>query len=306
MAAGVETAANTPGSSDAQDARYRAVSDRVLARLRDAYGNGPQGWWVLPALKEDLAAALKGVDGYTGAVAFAGLTLVPLNWALDEMEAGGSRTGSAIGADADSGEIVSQGESTLGVVRRGSVWFAVKRQASSKRKNDMRYDFGLLALKVRSGDTWTDVLRQRPTTSVEPDSVGPILRRGGLEGLPRGDKESVRTGIAAITGAYRTRQGKFVRRGVKWTWTATACGVRLSFPVKAGDRYEYSTFFRGSPALSGKTLADDAQKVTFSAAPLRVSRSGGYVSGVDPRLTRAKAILSVRADGTFTIQTCRA
>jgi hypothetical protein len=80
----------------------------------------------------------------------------------------------------------------------------------------------------------------------------------------------------------------------------------LSFPVKRGDRYEYSTFFRGSPSLSGKVLADDAQKVTFSTAPLRVSRQGGYVSGLDPRLTRAKAILAVRADGTFTIETCRA
>jgi hypothetical protein len=191
-------------------------------------------------------------------------------------------------------------------VRRGSVWFAVKRQASSKRRKDMRYDFGLLALKVRDGGSWADVLRDRPNTSTAEDSAGPILRAGGAVGLPRGEKEAVRPGTATITGGYRTTGRKYLRRGVKWTWTATACGVRLSFPVKAGDRYEYSTFFRGSPALSGKVLADDAQKVTFSGAPLRVSRSGGYVSGLDARLTRAKAVLAVRADGTFTIETCRA
>jgi hypothetical protein len=305
IAAGVETAANIPGSTAAQDARFRAVTDRVLARLRDAYGNGPMGWWVLPSLKEDLAAALKGVDGYTGAVAFAGLTLVPLNWALDQMEAGGARSASTIGADADSSVVVSQGESTLGVVRRGDVWFAVKRQASSKRRNDMRYDFGLLSLKVREGEGWTDVLRNRPVTSTEEDSVGPILRSGGAEGLPRGDKETVGPGTATITGGYRTTGRKYLRRGVRWRWTATACGVRLSFPVKAGDRYEYSTFFRGTPSLRGAVLADDAQKVTFSTAPLRVSQSGGFISGLDPRLTRAKAILQVRSAGTFTIETCR-
>ena len=306
IAAGVEAAANTPGSSAAQDARYRAVTDRVLARLRDAYGNGPQGWWVLPAMRENLAQALKGVDGYTGAVAFAGLTLVPLNWALDEMEAAPARAASTIGADANSAVVVSQGESTLGVVRQGDVWFAVKRQASSKRRKDMRYDFGLLSLKFRGDDNWTDVLRNRPTTSTDEDSAGPILRTGGAEGLPRGEKESVRTGTATITGGYRTRDRRFLRRGVKWTWTGTACGVRLSFGVKAGDRYEYSTFFKSNPALSGKVLADGAQKVTFSTAPLRVSRQGGYVSGLDPSLIRAKAILQVRADGTFTIETCHA
>jgi hypothetical protein len=306
VAAGVEAAANTPGSSTAQDARYRAVTDRALARLRDVYGNGPQGLWVLPALKEDLARAVKGVDGYTGAVAFAGLTLVPLNWALDEMEAGRSRSASTVGADADSSVVVSQGESTLGVVRTGDIWFAVKRQASSKRRKDMRYDFGLLALKAKDGDRWTDVLRLRPTTSTAEDSVGPILRTGGAEGLPRGERESVRTGSASITGGYRTTGRKYLRRGVRWTWTATSCGVRLSFGVKAGDRYEYSTFFRGTPALKGKVLADDAQKVTFSTAPLRISRTGGYISGLDPSLTRAKAILQVRAAGTFTIETCRA
>jgi hypothetical protein len=76
--------------------------------------------------------------------------------------------------------------------------------------------------------------------------------------------------------------------------------------VRAGDRYEYSTFFRSSPTLRGRVLSDGAQKVTFSGAPLRVSRQGGFISGLDPRLTRAKAIIQVRSGGTFTIETCRA
>jgi len=309
MAMATEAAANLPGASAAQAARYRAVTDRVLARLRDAYGNGPQGLWVLPALRADLRAALKGIDRYSGAVAFAGLTLVTLNWALDEMDRAASREPSTIGADADSAQAFSKGESQTGVVRKGDVWFAVKRQASSKRRNDMRYDFGLVALKRRAGEGWTDVLRLRPQTSSRPDSVGPILRRGGVAGLPRGERLTVRSGTVTVTGGYRSAMRRYLRRGVRWTWRATGCGVKLSFPVRAGERYEYSTFFVDDgtrPRASGAVVADETQRVSFSQAPLRTSMRGGYVSGLDPRLVRAKSILQARRTGTMSIETCGA
>ena len=308
MAVATETAANLPGVSASQAARYRAVTDRVLTRLRDAYGNGPQGMWILPALRANLAAALKGIDGYSGAVAFTGLTLVSLNWALDEMDRTASREPSTIGADADSAEAFSTGESRTGVVRKGDVWFAVKRQASSKRRNDLRYDFGLLTLKRRAGDgTWTDVLRLRPQTSVGLDSVGPILRQGGMEGLPRGARLTTRSGTVTVAGGYRSGMRRFLRRGVRWTWAATGCGVKLSFPVRAGDRYEYSTFFVDDgtpPSTRGAVVADEAQRVTFSQAPVRTSLSGGYVSGLDPKLVRAKSIIQARRTGSMTIETC--
>ncbi|MGI8594411.1 MAG: hypothetical protein ACR2ML_08645 [Solirubrobacteraceae bacterium] len=308
MATATEAAANLPGVSATQAARYRAVTDRVLGRLRDAYGNGPQGLWVLPALRTDLAASLKGIDGYSGAAAFTGLTLVSLNWALDEMERAVSRESSTIGADGDSAEAFSKGESRTGVVRRGKVWFAVKRQSSSKRRGDLRYDFGLVALKHRAADgAWTDVLRLRPQTSVGSDSVGPILRRGGMEGLPRGGRLTVQSGTVTVAGGYRSGMRRFLRRGVRWTWRATGCGVRLSFPVRAGDRYEYSTFFVDDgtpPRARGAVVADEAQRVTFSREPLRTSLNGGYVSGLDPRLVRAKSIIQARRTGSMTIETC--
>ncbi|CAN5543321.1 hypothetical protein BH20ACT18_BH20ACT18_09700 [soil metagenome] len=308
IAMATEAAANLPGVSAGQAARYRAVTDRVLARLRDAYGNGPQGLWVLPALRTNLASALKGIDGYSGAVAFTGLTLVTLNWALDEMDRAASREPSTIGADADSAEAFSTGESRTGVVRKGDVWFAVKRQASSKRRNDLRYDFGLLTLKRRAGDgTWTDVLRLRPQSSVGPDSVGPILRQGGMEGLPRGARLTTRPGTVTVAGGYRSGMRRFLRRGVRWTWSATGCGVKLSFPVRARDRYEYSTFFVDDgtpPSTRGAVVADEAQRVTFSQAPVRTSLSGGYVSGLDPKLVRAKSIIQARRTGSMTIETC--
>jgi hypothetical protein len=251
---------------------------------------------------------VKGVDGYSGAVAFTGLTLVALEWALDEMDTqGGDRKVGTIGADRNSAAVASQGESQLGIVRRGDVWFAVKRQASSKRKNDMRYDFGLVALKRKSGDAWTDVLRLRPVTSQRPDTVGPILRSGGTEGLPRGERLRARGATVTVSGGYRTRQRQWLRRGVRWTWKATSCGAQLSFRARAGDRYEYSTFFvddGSTPKLSGKLLSDERQRVSFSRAPLRVATGGGYVSGLDPKLLRSRAILSGGSGGVVRITTC--
>ena len=308
LAAATEAAANSPGARAGQIARYHAVTDRVLGRLRDAYGNGPLGWWVTPALKANLRAALRDIDGYAGAVAFTGLTLVPLNWALDEMDRRSERPVSTIGADADSAEAVSKGESRLGVVRRGDVWFAVKRQASSKRKNDLRYDFGLVALKTLRDGVWSDVLRLRPQTSARPDSVGPVLLSGGGRGLPRGARLTTGRGEVTVAGGYRSVQRRWLRRGVRWTWQATRCGARLSFPVRSGDRYDYSTFFvddASPPRLRGSVLADEAQKVSFSGAVVRVSLQKGYVSGLDPRLLRARAILAAPRDGVMRIQTCR-
>jgi hypothetical protein len=308
LALGTEAAADTRGVRASQVPRYHAVTDRALARLRDAYGNGALGWWVTPSLKANLTAALKGVDGYAGAVAFTGLTLVALDWALDEMDTQqGSRPVGSIGADSNSAAVASQGESQLGVVRRGDVWFAVKRQASSKRKNDMRYDFGLVALKRRTGGGWTDVLRLRPVTSQRPDSVGPILRTAGDAGLPKGERLRARGATVTVTGGYRSRQRRWLRRGVRWTWKARSCGAQLSFPVQAGDRYEYSTFFvddGSGPKLSGKVLSDERQRVSFSRAPVRVATGGGYVSGLDPKLLRARAVLQAGGSGVIRITTC--
>jgi len=51
-------------------------------------------------------------------------------------------------------------------------------------------------------------------------------------------------------------------------------------------------------------VADEAQRVTFSQAPVRTSLSGGYVSGLDPKLVRAKSIIQARRTGSMAIETC--
>ena len=116
-----------------------------------------------------------------------------------------------------------------------------------------------------------------------------------------------RSGVIRVGGGYRTRERRWLRRGVDWKWRATGCGAQLSFPARRGDRYEYSTFFvdDGSlPTLRGAVLSDERQRVTFSPAPVRVSRARGYVSGLDPRLVRARTVLRARRSGTMRITTC--
>ncbi|MEJ7715273.1 MAG: hypothetical protein WKF40_06035 [Thermoleophilaceae bacterium] len=79
-----------PGSGAEEDARWQALSDRMIGRLRDAYGVGPNRLYVLPALRDYRGGFFRGRDGYVGATSFNGLTLLALDWG-----AGRSATGSA-------------------------------------------------------------------------------------------------------------------------------------------------------------------------------------------------------------------
>ena len=80
------------------------------------------------------------------------------------------------------------------MVRRGDLWFAV-RAAAKTAADDLRYDFGLVALKTSSGaGGWVDVVRPRPHTRTGPDSAGPAAaisrhrqrraRKNGLKKAP--------------------------------------------------------------------------------------------------------------------------
>ncbi|MDP8943734.1 MAG: hypothetical protein M3N16_06420, partial [Actinomycetota bacterium] len=75
---GAETAARLPGIAAEQAARYTAVSERVLGRLRELHLDD-RGLSITPALRRDLANGVRGLDGYVSASAYGGLTLVGLN-----------------------------------------------------------------------------------------------------------------------------------------------------------------------------------------------------------------------------------
>lgn len=303
-ALGTESAARLPGSGAARDAQFRGVTERALTRLRDKYGNGPGGLWVTPALRRDVRGGVRGTDASTGAPSFAGVALVSLNWALEEMNGVARRVG-AIGADRPGAALLSLRRSRFAVVRRGALWYAVRRTGSTRAARDLRNDFGLVALKERSGDTWTDVLPVRPRTARRPDGAGPLLRRGGRTSFPEGRTMRVdRGGTVRIGGGFRTSGGAIVRSGGRFTFTPTACGVHMSWSTRRGDRFEQSVFFTVRPSVRGRVLTGGGQQVSVGG-DASVRLEDGYASGSAAKLVRARIRFGPSRGGAESVTVCR-
>jgi hypothetical protein len=304
-ALGTESAARLPGASAGAEAGYRAVTERALARARDVYGNGPQGLWVTPALRKNLRGGVRGTDASTGAPSFAGVALVSLNWALDEMAGARRRIGS-IGADRSGAVQLSSGVSRFAAVRRGDLWYAVRRSGSVRAPRDLRSDFGLVALKTSADGGWHDVLPIRPRTARSPDGAGPLLRRRGLTLFPVGARlRTADSGRVTIGGGYRTSGGRVLRRGARFVFAPTDCGVRVTWSTRRRDRFEQSFFFTEPPVRQGRTLTAGGQSVTAGADfDLTVSR--GYSSGSEPRLFRARLRFGASNGRPLSVTVCRA
>jgi hypothetical protein len=221
---------------------------------------------------------------------------VSLNWALSEMPRN-PRLG-RIGTDTNSIAQLSKGESRFASVRRGNVWYSVRQTRSEKRDTDLRYDFGVVALKVRQGGVWRDVMRIRPRQVGKQDSNGPLLVQGTRTGIPYGTR--MRTGSKGsvlVTGGFKDVRGRVMRRNVVFRFQPTSCGVRMVWPARAGDLYVYSVFMRrGSKPeqLSPFAVGDKDQIVRFNS-PAKVRFRGAYSSAVDPILTRGIAEIRVKS-----------
>jgi len=290
---GAEVAAALPGVGEGERGRLRALSERALARLRDRYGVGPEGLWIVPALARDPVAGLRGLDGYAGASVYNGLTLVGVEWALARMR-GQQREAGALAADRPGAVRMSRREGELALVRTGSAWFAVKRATSrADFPNDLRYDFGLVALKESdgAGTGWTDLLPLRPRTKDRPDSAGPILLKGNRRALPYGRRMKLDDdGVVRIGGGFMTQTGEWLRSGVTFRFAPDDGGVRLTFGAHARERFEYSAFFReGAAALAVEDHGVTGGDLRVSCSePVEVELEDGYSSGTDPRLVRAR------------------
>jgi hypothetical protein len=303
---GAATAARLDGSPRSADRAYRALADRALKRLESAYGVGPEGLYIVPALRADMKRGARGLDVNAGSPSFAGVTLMTLNWALDSLPRRTRR--GRIGSDADGVTALSQGESHFAVVRRGPVWFAVRQTRSVRRREDLRYDFGLVALKVRGEGGWRDVLRLRPRRLDGPDSAGPSLVLAGVRGLPYGTALSPGPGGSVdVAGGWTTGAGAILRSGVVFNFRPTRCGVRISWPAQGGDRFDFSFFMRRAAAprpLGRFILADRDETIAFNT-PARVRTEGAYSSAVDPVLVRARTLLSASRTQTMRVTVCR-
>ena len=255
------------------------LAARMIERLRARYPTTSEGLMVTPSLAQDIEAALPGVDEYVAGASYTGLTLVALEWLI--------ASGPSATAAAPAAAVVGSGPGAWASSRRGRVWFAVKRTRTSTR--DLRYDFGLVALEVGGEE-----LPLRPRTVAGHDSAGPVL---SSIGYPEGTDIRLGTkGGVTVRGGFRTRSGRWLRRGVTFTFTPTKCGVRLTLPE---GRYDYSAFFRGEPKRSGRTVRDAGQQIRFDRAPSLELDGRSYASGTDTGLTRAR--MRVR---TASIETC--
>lgn len=300
-----EKAARLPGSSRGWDARFRALTERALFRLRDVHGVGSNGLFVVPALRQGKLGK-RAVDG-TPATSFAGLALVLSEWNLRAMKPGGRAVG-ILASDRPVRAQLGTGEGRFAVVRRGKLWFAVRRTRSVDRPTDLRYDMGLIAFKVPSGGVWRDVLRMRPRLTGRRDSAGPLLRVGSALGLPFGERMTVsRGGVVTVVGGYRTAGGTVLRRGVRFTYAPAGACVRTAVAARRGDRLEQSFFLRtpsGPPKRTSTTLTDRDQEITASQ-PFTVSVGGRYTSAIDAKLDRARLAFVARRTGALVVTVCR-
>jgi hypothetical protein len=293
---GAEVAAVQPGAS-ARAPFYRGLARRAIGRLATSYGNGPEGFLVTPSLVDQrIENAIPGLDEYVAAVSYAGLTLASLEWAIEAATAGSTK-GPPSGVS-----VHGNGTGSWATSRAGDVWFAVKRARTSVR--DLRYDVGLVALKTRRGGAWSNVMTLRPRTLKGDQSGGPILSASGGTGAPEFTAlERGRGGRIIGRGGFRTTSGRWLRRGVTFTFAPIGCGARITWPARAGDRYAFSGFFAGAPSPSRRSVTDKSQTISFDV-PVRLAADHEHSSGSDAALTRVVARFERTRDGTAAITIC--
>ena len=319
-------AASLDESPPEEDGRLRELAKRALERLLREHGVTHWGLEITPSVARSRWLPTAGLDSGAGGPSFGGLVLALLEWGHEEAEP--PPEGASIPADRSLRTKLSHAESRFAVIRRGPVWAVIRPTISGKYPYDIRYDFGVVALKVLRDGRWTDVVRHRPFTNEDPDSAGPILRTGGVTAYPFGSEVGVTPdGTVTMRGGWRlaptgTRRlvavlpdgtkvralgsipGAPVRTNVVFRFDPTDCGVKLTFPVQAGDTIEYSAFATPRGLVTKpRTFGDAYGRVTFDR-PARVSSEQGLGSGTDPALVRARGTFASLAAGPMTVTHC--
>jgi hypothetical protein len=278
----------------ARAARYLAVARRAVHRLAALYAS-PQGFRLVPG---DRTTA-DGIDGYAHTVAYNGLALFGLTVALDALETiPGVRVGRRVPAERRLA-VEDAGMSGLGVVSDGRVWLAVHKKPSAV--NDLRYDFGALALKRRTAHGWVDLLAPRPLAPTSPNSAGPALMHRGVPVLPRGyDVEVHRRRVKVSGGGYRL--GARWLRGARFRWKLTRRGARMRVDgAHRGDRFRMLAY---TPAGSGRwgrrTLRAAGARWHFDRR-ISVRRLPGYHSGPVEQLDALEVRLTGPKSGRFVV-----
>lgn len=313
---GAAVAAGLPDTSAVDAARYRALIDRSLTRLRNDYPVTGQGQLVSPGLATDRIAVANLLEGYVGAPSMGGLALAFLNQALDEPHASIDGPQSRLAADVDTEAVIGENTASFGVARRGDLWYAVRasRIRRGRLGTDVRYDLGLVALKRLENGTWRDLVAHRPNTmgQTRADSIGPV-RVSGERLYPAAPSTVEPTGNGGFVlrgGWYGKNRNLGPKRKAAFRYEPRGCGVAQSFPAKRGEVYEMSFFFRGAaPLKQGRELIGKHERV-ISSVPFGLQihannhRSRPYASAMYGPLFRARVRVRGPKSGRITFTNC--
>ncbi|HEX8065816.1 MAG TPA: hypothetical protein VF520_04735 [Thermoleophilaceae bacterium] len=324
---GAYEAAALDESAPGEDAQLRELAARALDRLAVAHGVSFWGLEITPsAARSRFLPPADGLDRGAGGPSFGGLVMAMLEWARPAAEP--PPEGASIPADRPLRTKLSHSESRFAVVRSGPVWAAIRPTTSGKHPYDVRNDFGLVALKVRTGGRWVDAVRLRPITEGGADSAGPVLHTPAGTGFPFATEVGIeRDGTVTMRGGWRreparskrtvarlpsggtvralaSTPGAPLRTGVTFRFEPLPCGMRMTFPVRAGDAFDYSAFLLPQGlSVRPASLRDATSRVALSR-PARVSVEDGYASATDPALVRARASWRPSAGGSISVTHC--
>jgi len=225
-----------------------------------------------------------------------------LEWGSEEAQAAEDVAPEALPLDGG-GAFVDPDRARLAVVRRDSVWFAV-HAVGPKVVDDLRYDFGLLSLKVRKGDRWVDVQPPRPFNGdLGLDSAGPSLVTPAGPAFPQGRSFSVdaERGEVVVRGGFRTADKAWALRGVEFRYAPSPRGVTVTVEAPVGSQLRFQDFL---PAAW--TQADEVSRVlqtptaasALSETPFLVEYGATFASSYAADLRGFLRYVTVPASGS--------
>ncbi|HKP89035.1 MAG TPA: hypothetical protein VJT75_03575, partial [Thermoleophilaceae bacterium] len=296
------------GTSAARARRYDGFALRALERLRDVHAGGDAGIFTVPAQHGDFdRSRLAGGEG-DGFAPYGGLALMFLNMLADEGARHGQRQ-AALRSDEDGASVLGHGQSLYATQRAGDVWLAVRGRNSVTRADDLRYDAGLVALKLHQDGAWRDLIPRRPLLPARGnDAAGPVIHRDGGVAVFAADRIRRRgsRGLQAV-GGYRALRGRpGVSRRADERFKPLDCGVQVSFRARAGDRMEYSAFLpdpeNGGRAHDGVVRSGGTEVVASPRPRLRLSHD--WISATHPRVLRARMSWHPKSARRISVRIC--